>query len=120
MTTKIGNVSNLVLGAGILAGVGLVLYLGWKGKEKTEAAAGYLFGADQSRTLGTDIFDWLQGEPVFTSDPDQQLATCRALYPSGSGKVPKPGGVCERLLKDQNGVLTLIDEASAKPGTFID
>lgn len=103
------NVKNLAIGVAIFAGVGVALYVLYKGKQGIDKvtkavgdSVGYLTGTSQTSSLGSDIYDALHpatpaNSPVNMDDP-QVRKTCEALYPKGSGKQPKPGGVCALVL----------------------
>lgn len=86
--SKAGAVKNFAFGVGILAALGVVVYLVSKmgdTKKKVEDGANYLFGKSDTATLGTDIFNYLNPNadeiPMFVT-ADQELKTCLAIYNS--------------------------------------
>lgn len=100
------GLKNIAIGVAVLAALAALVYAIVKGKQAltvVKDAGGYLFGSDTAaRTLGTDLYDATHGSIDYT-DPEQELKTCLALYPPGSGQNPVPGGKCEQIFK-ANGI----------------
>jgi len=100
--SKAAAVKNFAIGAAILAALGFAWFAWKKGGQAVEVAkdaGGFLFGADDSpETLGTWLYESLHVTQDDYFDRAQAAKSCAAMYPPGSGKVPRPGGICEKVL----------------------
>lgn len=81
--------------AAVLVAVAYVIRNAAAAGEAVGEAGGFLFGSDDApATLGTWIYDQMHDAPDYR-DAAQVEKTCSVLYPPGSGRTPKPGGMCE-------------------------
>jgi hypothetical protein len=114
--TKVGNISNLAMGVGLVAVAGVVGYALFKGTKvvdsikatvepaikKAQAATGYLAGTNADRTLGSDLYDTIQtvkesitkeGSSItpYYWDQTQAEKTLQALRQSQNSELPISG-----------------------------